>query len=87
MKSSYFSIVAFVAYAFGVTYIKSLLRPMFTTSPGCFFLVRLQFQILHLNLSSTLSLVFYVVLVKGTIAIFGIQISSCPRQVIEEMVR
>ena len=60
---------------------------MFTTSPGCFFLVRLQFQILHLNLSSTLSLVFYVVLGKGPIAIFGIQISSCPLQLIEEMVR
>ena len=87
MKSFYFSIVAFVAYAFGVTYIKSLLRPMFTTSPGCFFLVRLQFQILHLNLSSTLSLVFYVVLGKGPIAIFGIQICSCPLQLIEEMVR
>ena len=29
------------AYAFGVTYIKSLLRPMFTTSPGCFLLVDL----------------------------------------------
>ena len=50
MKSSYFSIVAFVAYAFGVTYIKSLLRPMFTTSPGCFLLVDIEFQILHLNL-------------------------------------
>ena len=39
LKSSYFSIFAFVAYAFGVTYIKSLLRSMFTTSPGCFLLV------------------------------------------------
>ena len=41
LKSSYFSIFAFVAYAFGVTYIKSLLRSMFTTSPGCFLLVDL----------------------------------------------
>ena len=38
---SYFSIFALVAYAFGVTYIKSLLRSMFTTSPGCFLLVDL----------------------------------------------
>ena len=50
LKLSYFSIFALVAYAFGVTYIKSLLRSMFTTSPGCFLLVDLQFQILHLNL-------------------------------------
>ena len=49
-KSSYFSIVALVAYAFGVTYIKSLLRPIFTTSPGCFLLVDLEFQNLHLHL-------------------------------------
>ena len=34
-----------------------------------------------------MSLVFYVVLGKGPIAIFGIQVSSCPRQLIEEMVR
>ena len=50
LKASYFSIFAFVAYAFGVTYIKSVLRPVFTTSPRCFLLVDLQFQILHLNL-------------------------------------
>ena len=50
LKSSYFSIFAFLAYDFGVTYITSLLKPMFTTSPGCFLLVDLQFQILHLNL-------------------------------------
>ena len=35
------AIFALVAYAFGVTYIKSLLRPMFTTSPGCFLLAHL----------------------------------------------
>ena len=50
LKSSYFSIFAFLAYDFGVTYITSLLKPMFTTSPGCFLLVYLQVQILHLNL-------------------------------------
>ena len=49
-KSTFCSIVAFVAYACSVTNIKSLLRQMCTTSPGCFLLVGLQFQILHLNL-------------------------------------
>ena len=84
---SYFSIFAFLAYAFGVTYIKSLLRPMFTSSPRCFLLVDLLFQILHLNLYSTLILIFYVVFGKVPISIFCIQISSCPWQLIEEMVR
>ena len=41
LLKSYFSVFAFVAYVFGVTYIKPLLRPMFTTSPGCFLLVDL----------------------------------------------
>ena len=41
LKSSYFSLFAFAAYAFGVTYIKLLLRPMLTTSPGYFLLVDL----------------------------------------------
>ena len=50
LKSSYFSIFAFVAYALSVTHIKSLLRPMFTTFPGSFLLLDLQFQILQLNL-------------------------------------
>ena len=41
LLKSYFSVFAFVAYVFGVTYIKPLLRPMFTTSPGCFLLAHL----------------------------------------------